>query len=141
MRRIGIFICLVALLVTNLVLSACNRGATETPVITNTMTDEGTIEIDHASYYYQRVFTSIAEPYSYRSVTFAPKNYGAVTPTGVSIWLTVTFTDGKIEDLLFAGTLLPQTEYRLTKHEHPRAGIMEAYNDHNWVLYILVSTE
>jgi hypothetical protein len=154
MKNILVFICLTALLVTSLALTACGNVTISTPVVINTlptttpsdaetftMPDQGVVEIDGNNYYYQRVFASIDGPNSYRDVIFAPKDYGTATPTGVSGWYTITFTDGTIEDLLFAGTLMPQTEYRLTKHENPRAGIMEAYGDNHWVLYVLISME
>jgi hypothetical protein len=107
-----------------------------------TMPDNGVMEIDGQNYYYQRVYAGyFTGPTLYRNVIFGPKDYGTATPTGVSGWFTVTFADNATEDILFAGTLMLQTDYRLTQHDNPRAGIMEAYGDNCWVMYVLVSAE
>jgi len=159
MKKLTILSFLVALISLVLALGACNSPATSVSVTTTpkattplltippadtepfTMPDSGVIEINGQMFNSQRVYESIDRPTLYRGVIFAPKDFGTVTPTGVSGWYTVTFTDGTTEDLQFAGTLMAQTSSRLTKHDNPRAGIMIAYGDNRWVMYVLVSVE
>jgi hypothetical protein len=159
MKNLTILSCLVALLSLVLVLGACNSSATSVSVTTTTkvtvplltvppagtepftIPDSGVLEVNGQIFNSQRVYESIDRPTLYRGVIFAPKDFGTVTPTGVSGWYTVTFTDGTMEDLQFAGTLMAQTDSRLTKHGNPRAGIMMAYGDNRWVMYVLVSVE
>jgi hypothetical protein len=152
MKSIIKYTCLFTLVLFVLTLSACTGAVSTIPQVTTplptvappntqpfTMPDQGIIEINGQNFSYQRVYDTLSGFNLYRGVVFSPKDRGTVIYTGVSGYYTVTFADGTAEDLLFAGTLMYQTDYRLTKHNNPRAGVMEAYGDNHWILYVLVS--
>ena len=104
--------------------------------------DSGMINLEGHVYYYQRVYAwGFPGPSLYRDVVFNDIDTGTVTYTGGYRPYTVTFSDGTTEDLIFGGTFGPSPWYELTQHTNPQAGILFAEQDHDWVMYVLVSVE
>jgi hypothetical protein len=162
------------LLLINLILlsAACNAQITN-PVITTTETstpgatfthentlpstapadseqlmfpDKGIIWYDGKYYTFQRVFDSIDEPAYYQGVIFAPYVSESPITAPVGYWLVVTFADGTVEELQYIGFAdQNQVNFRFTKHDNPRAGVMLASQyvggGLRWVEYLLVSEQ
>jgi hypothetical protein len=104
--------------------------------------DSGLINLEGHVYYYQRVYVwGFSGPSLYRDVVFNNIDTGTTIYTGGYRPYTVTFKDGTVEDLIFGGTLTSPSWYKLTQHTNPQAGILFAQEDHDWVMYVLVSVE
>ncbi len=104
--------------------------------------DNGLINLEGHLYYYQRVYAwGFSGPSLYRDVVFNDIDTGTVTYTGGYNPYRVTFSDGTEEDLIFGGTMVSPSWYILTRHTNPQAGILISEQDHDWVMYVLVSVE
>lgn len=165
MKCILKYVCILFILLIITSLAACTNNTSSTTTSTTTTTtstipptplptvappdtkfydmpDSGIIEIEGQNFYYQRVYAfDFSGPSLYRNVVFNDKDRGTVTYTGISGWYTATFSDGIEEDLLFAGTLISPSWYQLTNHISPQAGIYMVKEDHDWVMYALVSVD
>jgi hypothetical protein len=97
---------------------------------------------------FQRVFDYISQPTYFEGVIFTPhKEAPGVTSSGpIAYKIDVQFADGTVEVLQYIG--LGNTnnfDINLTKHEHPKAGMLLSWQDVcgglQEVLYLLVSEQ
>jgi hypothetical protein len=108
------------------------------------LADQGKLLLNGQVFDFKRVEKWGDTVISFQGVTFAPVIPKATITAPVVYWFTVSFKDGKTEDLQYIlylndvqndGNLNIET----TKHDIPRAGIMLGHQNGRTVMYLLVS--
>ena len=109
-----------------------------------TLADQGKILLNSQIFDFKRINKWGDAVINFQDVTFAPVIPKATITAPVVYWFTVSFKDGKTEDLQYIlyfndlqndGNLSIET----TKHDIPRAGIMLGHQNGHAVMYLLVS--
>ena len=109
-----------------------------------TLADQGKILLNSQIFDFKRINKWGDAVINFQDVTFAPVIPKATITAPVVYWFTVSFKDGKTEDLQYIlyfndlqndGNLSIET----TKHDIPRAGIMLGHQNGRTVMYLLVS--
>jgi hypothetical protein len=99
-----------------------------TPVQPKVIPDSGYIRISGEGLYkFQRVYGDINQPTYFEGVIFAPHQEApGITSTGpIAYKIDIQFADGTVEVLQYIGLgNANNLDISLTKHEHPRAGIL-----------------
>ena len=123
--------------------AAQNASSTNdaTPVV---LADQGKLLLNGQIFDFKRIDKWGDAIINFQDVTFAPVIPKATITAPVVYWFTVSFEDGKTEDLQYIlyfndvqndGNLSIET----TKHDAPRAGIMLGHQNGHAVMYLLVS--